>query len=463
MARLIWHDPFWDGKRKGVLIAIAAAGFMLILLFLGNMSYIYGSLFNSNNRAQALNILAVDFDGGVIGRSLSAAYTSLQGNSFPSLHFHSASEYPTVQDVRNAVCRGDYWGAVVAQPGASNRLAAALGGGAAAASYPSNNTLTYIYNAVRYPAVELGEIVGNLQTLIGAATPAYHALNGSNAIQILNTTDRVAVLAFTDPIRASSIDIMPTPQGTRVLHNTVTMVLPIIQQFFFLMALNGINNSYGAYGRLRSSRIITMRIIIAFTYTFIASLTIAGYIWAFRENWPVNGNQFVLTWMMFWLYTHINFLVMDTVTAFIPPSFLSFFVLTWVITNVTSTIYPFELNPEFYRWSYALPAHEVYSVLVTIWSGGCANQLYRALPILFSWEVVGVIGATAGTMYRNRNARKEVLALEKKEKNLDSRDLREAEDLERLEKMDTRGAGPSFPMPFLGGDKRPPIRRQGTV
>lgn len=66
-------------------------------------------------------------------------------------------------------------------------------------------------------------------------------------------------------------------------------------------------------------------------------------------------------------------------------------------------------------------------------------------------------------MYRNRNAKKEVLALEEKEKNLNSRDLREAEDLERLEKMDTRGAGPSFPMPFLGGDKRPPIRRQGTV
>jgi hypothetical protein len=155
------------------------------------------------------------------------------------------------------------------------------------------------------------------------------------------------------------------------------MILAIIQQFFFLMAINGINNNSGIYGRLKSSRIGVMRMIISIVYTLLSSLTVAGYIWAFRENWGVNGNQFVLTWMAYWLYMHVNFLVLDTVTAFIPASFLSFFVLTWVITNVTSSIYPFELNPGFYRWAYALPALEAYSVLIQIWSGGCNNQLYQ--------------------------------------------------------------------------------------
>jgi hypothetical protein len=466
MARLIWHDRFWDGKRKEFLIAITMAGIMLICLFLANMSYLYGSLFKSGDRAHALKMLAVNYDGGYIGQSLSAAYASLQGDNFPSIEFASTTDYPAVQDVRNAVCRGDFWGAVVAQPGASTRLSAALGGGTAAAEYQSNNTLTYIYNGARYAAVALGDVAGNLETLIGAAGSAYHALNGS-AIQAVNANDPAAVLAFTNPIQASSIDIMPTPQGTRVLFNTVSMVLPIVQQFFFLMALNGINNNFAIYGRLKSTRIGFMRMVISIVYTFLSSLTVVGYIWAFRENWGVNGNQFVLSWMTYWLYMHVNFLVLDTVTAFIPASFLSFFVLTWAITNVTSSIYPFELSAGFYRVGYALPAHEAYSILIQIWSGGCNNQLYRALPILFAWEVVGLTGSVLGMFYRNKNARKEVLALEEKEdKQLQNGELAlplEDDFRANTVRIESKTAGPSFPMPFLTNDRTLALRRQGTV
>ncbi|KAG4433592.1 hypothetical protein IFR05_010919 [Cadophora sp. M221] len=431
------------------------------------MSYLYGSLYRSGHRAHALNILAVDYDGGFIGQSISGAYSRLEGNDFPSLQFAPLSEYPSIQDARDAVCRGDYWAAIVSQPGASSRLSAALGGGVAAARYESNDTLTYVYNGARYAAVELGEIVASLQALIGAAVPAYHALNGTEAIKTLNASDSAAVMAFTNPIRPSSIEIMRTPQGTRILFNTVSMVLPIIQQFFFLMALNGINNNYGIYGRLRSSRIGIMRLSISLIYTFLASLTVAGYIWAYREDWGVTANQFALTWMTYWMYMHINFLVLDAITAFIPPSFLAFFVLTWTICNVTSAIYPFELNAGFYRWGYALPAREMYTVLVQVWSGGCNNQLHIALPILFAWEVVGVTMSVLGGFYRNANARREILAVEAKLDDEASGGAQVAtmEEIELLKMETRRHAGPSFPMPFLTADRRPigAMRRQGTV
>ena len=122
-----------------------------------------------------------------------------------------------------------------------------------------------------------------------------------------------------------SHDDQPT---VRVLSNTVAMVFPIIRHFFFHMGLNGISNNFNIYGRLRSSRIGLIRFSISILYTFLASLTVAGYIWAYREGWAVNGNQFVLVWMFFRLRMHINFAVLDAATAFIRLSFLSFFVLT---------------------------------------------------------------------------------------------------------------------------------------
>ncbi|TGO43762.1 hypothetical protein BCON_0935g00010 [Botryotinia convoluta] len=410
--RLLWRDPFWNGKRKPFGIGILMSGIMITLLFLTTMSYIYGVLFKSGYRAHNLNILAVDYDGGIIGEALSVAYRQFQGDEFPELQFHTTAQYPSLIEVQKAVCRGDYWGAIVAQPGASNRLSQALGGGSAASTYNSSDALTYINNGARYPAIQLGEITGNLETFIGAVSSVYHALNGSQALSSLNASNENAVLAFLNPIKASNINIKPTEQGTRVLFNTVSVVLPIIQQFFFLMALNGINNQFGIYGRLNSTQIGLMRLVISIVYTFIGSLATTGYIWAFRESWDVSGSQFALVWMSYWIYMHINFLILDTATAFIPVSFLPFFVLPWAIINVAATIYPFELSPGFYRWAYALPAHEFYSLVIRVESG-CGDVLYRVLPILFSWEVVGLALAISGSSYRNRHAEAELIAVGK--------------------------------------------------
>lgn len=116
----------------------------------------------------------------------------------------------------------------------------------------------------------------------------------------------------------------------------------------------------------------------------------AGYIWAFREDWGVTAGQFFETWMCLWFYMEINYLVLDAVVGtIIPMSFFSYFMLTWVILNIGSTLYPFELSPGFYRWGWALPAHNIWLVLVDIWSNGCRQQLDVTMPILFAWWFAG--------------------------------------------------------------------------
>jgi hypothetical protein len=47
-----------------------------------------------------------------------------------------------------------------------------------------------------------------------------------------------------------------------------------------------------------------------------------------------------------------------------------------------------------------MPAHEVYQVLVDIWSGGCNPQLHYALPILFALEISGLFFGLLGTHRR---------------------------------------------------------------
>lgn len=389
--RYPFFSAYWAERRKSWLIPIAMTFLLLQLLFLGNLSYLYGSLFKAGSRAHNMNVLAVDYDGASIGQSLSAAYSSAKGSGFPTLDYRSASEYPDQASLRHAVCKGDYWAAIYTHAGATDRLVSAVEGDNSTA-YNPNDTITYITNGIHYPVVTTSYLVTNLQQLIISASRIIYSVAGQDLLASANLTNPDALSALFNPIMPTAIDIMPTEQTPRVLLNTVTTVMPILMQFFFFMATDNISDHNGVYTKLRTWDVYIFRLVLTKLYTLMSGLITTAYIWSFREHWGIGTGKFFEMWMCFWLYCEINSLVLNTLlTTVIPMPFVPFFMLTWIIMNITSTVYPFVLNAGFYRWGYALPAHNIWTVLVGIWSDGCALKKDVALPILFSWWVLGHI------------------------------------------------------------------------
>ncbi|EYE98311.1 SNG1 family protein [Aspergillus ruber CBS 135680] len=450
---------FWKESRKGFLAALTTSFILLQILFLGNMCYLYATQYQDSSRFHNLNLLYVDYDGGVVGQSVLDAYGIMRGDSFPSLQQSPATNYPDPSDVRRAVCSGDYWGAIYTKSGASSNLSSAFATGSG-----DRNSLAYVWNGARYPAFAQSAIYSNLIALVQVTRSAFYSRNASDVMSTAPlSTNPESLQAFLDPIKATEVNIKVTEQGTRVLYNTVSMVMPIIQQFFFMMALNGISSQFQLLTKLSPTANGLLRMCISFAYTFFGSLCMVGYIWAFRESWAVNSNQFALCWMIIWLYMHINFLIVDILTSFVSLRFMPFCILTWVIMNVASTISPFELNPGFFRWGYALPAHEVYQVLVQVWSDGCENQLYRALPILFSWWIAGIVFVVIAMRHRCQTAvaaEEAAAAAKKKEKDILQTNLSRGsstQDIIPWDRQDTVEAshteqaayGPSYHTPFV--------------
>jgi len=359
-----------------------------------------------------MNILYVDYDGGVIGTSVRDAYKTFQGGDFPSLVERAATQFATPDDLERAVCKTQYWAALYTSPGASAKLGDALTGGTAAATYNRCDVLTYIWNEARYPTVVDSAIVANLQSLSSAARMAYIARNGTGVLQTLSSTDPVAISVFTNPWLLANVNIQPTTQGSRAIYNTLVLVFIMIQEFFYLGTINGLYAQFKILAQLYPHRIIIYRNLVSLAYTFLGSLGTTGAIWAFRSNWNVNVNQFALTWAVLWLFAHANFVSLDVFTLWLPVQYVPMSVITWVIFNITSVIIPFELSPRFYHWAYAMPAHEVYQLLIDIWSRGCNPQLYYALPILFSLELLGMFFSALGIYRRCHYA---VLAKEAEE------------------------------------------------
>ncbi|KND92433.1 Nitrosoguanidine resistance protein SNG1 [Tolypocladium ophioglossoides CBS 100239] len=372
---------------------------LLLLLFFGLFCYMFGSLYQEESRTNNLDILWVDYDGGIIGDAVRDAYKSLQSNSFPTLVERPALEFPSESDLREVVCNTNYWAALYTFPRSSESLGLAIAG-SDASQYNPSHILSYIWNEARYPTVMDSLISSNLRALSDGARVAYTALNGTAAFSTIPPNNPAAISAFATPWTLSSINIQPTTQGPRTVYNTIVIVLVLIQDFFYLGAINGLYVQFKIYTRITPTRIILVRDVLSGTFTMVGSLLITCAIWAFRANWNVSGTQFALNWLILWLFAHANFLTLDVFTIWIPPQYISMALISWVVINVTSIILPFDLSSPFYRWGYALPAHAAYDALTDNWSNGCSPHLYYALPVLFAYELSGLFWTSLGVYKR---------------------------------------------------------------
>lgn len=397
--RLPYSHPLLKASRPKLLKAAAINFIILQLLFFALFCYLFGSLYQQGPRTHSMKIVWVDYDGGVIGEAVRNAYNSLRSQTFPTLVERPSSEYPSANSLYEAVCNTDYWAALYTVSGSSVNLGLTIAG-LNTTQYNQSNVLAYIWNEARYPTIVDSAISSNMNALSNAAQIAYITLNGTEALPTIPPNNPAALSAFTNPWILSSIDIKPTVQGSRAVYNTIVIVLILLEDFFFLATVNGLYAQFKVYTRALPSIIILIREMISITYTMVGAMLIAAAIWAFKADWEVSGTQFALTWLTLWLFAHVNFLMLDVFTIWIPPVYVPMALVTWVITNVTSIIIPFTLSNPFYRVGYALPAHSVYEVLIDIWSGGCNPHLYFALPILFSYEVVGTIFTSLGVYRR---------------------------------------------------------------
>lgn len=393
--RIRINDPSLRKTRLAFLKAATKNFLLLQILFLGLFAYIFGALYKQDDYVHNLNVVYVDYDGGLVGASIRNAYQALQADTFPTLMEHTASDYPTPDDLREAVCRTRFWGAIFTSPGASARIENAIATGST--NYNKNDAVSYLWNEARYPTVVDSAISSNLQALSSAARIDFANNNWTSTIQ---SPSDATISLFANPWQLTSINIMITAQGSRLIYNTLVIILILIQEFFYLGTINSLYDAFKIYPRLNPHRIIVFRLAISLAYTFIGSLCVAGAIWAFKTNWDVNGNQFVLTWIILWLFAHVNFLTFDVFTIWLPPPYVPMSLIAWIVMNVTSILLPFELSPGFYSYGYVYPAHEVYQILLDIWSRGCNPDLRYALPVLFALEISGLFISALGVHRR---------------------------------------------------------------
>ena len=196
----------------------AAKNFILLqLLFLALFSYIFGSLYLQGAEIHNMTIGFVDYDQGPIGAAVREAYRGLQSPGFPTLVESPSANFPTPSDLRDAVCRTEYWAALYILPNSSTQIRDALV--SSTSSFDRHNIMAYVWNQARYSTVIDQAIASNVIKLSHAARIAYTTSPDSNLLSVPNniTLNPTTLSLLAEPWDLRSINIQPTAQGSRAI------------------------------------------------------------------------------------------------------------------------------------------------------------------------------------------------------------------------------------------------------
>lgn len=389
-----------------MLKALIPAALMILAVLWINASHVYGVFYHQGAYVHRATVALADFDGGDFGEALRLAAATNNGTYGHPTYISINTAGSSPEQVRHEVFKGTYWSAIVVQPGATTRFQDAVNG--TASSYDSSNVYTYYLLDARYYTLYASSI---LSTTISTASTASSIFSTQFIAPLLlrsstaNTT--AAISALTGPALAAE-----KPAGSQLFSamddkaflNTLGAVLPILMQFFFIMAWNGICNGMHLYAAYDVRTHTFARLFWSTFWPLVSSLCASGWTFAYRGAYAIDAKMFFAFWAVTWVVCMIHFDVLDVITGFVPMAFVPFLFLTWVIFNVVASLGPEEMLHHWYRVSYFFPSLHWYRTFITIITQGGYNKLHYTLPVLAAWLVLTKCLSPLATRNRVRKA-----------------------------------------------------------
>lgn len=379
------------------------------------LSLFSGTFLGVKHNLGLLNVWVVDFDNvtdAVVGPMVVDTAKRLSTSPGPDITFEilPASRFEDTLAVRRGIYHQHAWGAIMVQPGASNRLRNAIRTGNV--SYDPTEACEVIYISAR-----------DQTTLASYITPAIHRLEmetqaGFGAAwsqeifsdpSINLTSFSTVPQAFNPAIGFTTVDLRPygPPQVTPWV--SVALIYLIIIAFFsytfFIPTHTHFINEMEGHRQIRFHHLIVWKYLSTLGAYFFMSFGYSLVPLMFQvpfSDAPASAVEAVAhanaygrgTFPVFWM---INFLGMcalgfacENAAMILGQPWTALWLIFWVISNVSTAFYPVPLAPGIYQYGYAFPLHAVVSATRTVLFD-VHSTMGLDLGILLAWWAVNTI------------------------------------------------------------------------
>ncbi|KAG6812721.1 hypothetical protein H0H92_001082 [Tricholoma furcatifolium] len=369
---------FFDEKnaiQRKIYFKIFFGGVMAVIIAIFAILSIYwGSLWKSPVRN--FNGWVVDFDGGSIGQSVVQALTSaeVQAEGLITYTAVDASLFPNgLDDVANAVREEKTWVVVTINTGSTSRFESSIA--TPNAAYNGSEAITVFGNEARnengYRIFTNPSVIATLD----AVTQQFAVQTASQQASHSNLTG----------LLATSPQTLVTP-----IYYTINNVVPFDIPVY--MILNGAREVSGLNRNLSLRSLIVTRFASSIGAYFIISLFYALLSVAFQVPFSrkFGHSGFLVFWMLNWVGMMAVGLALEALITILTPRFIPFFMIIWIIIDVSVCIYPIDVLPKIFYYGYAAPFYNVSRAVRTI-VFGTKNTVGMNFGILLVWAAISCI------------------------------------------------------------------------
>lgn len=381
-------------------------------------SIYWGSMYQRKSRIKNLRMLVVIEDDKtinnvepLIGNSIQKILQTDEAKYYGDWHIYNSTQFAeeaakhnNVDKIEDEVYRlvhqQKYWSSIYVKPNATYNYYKAIESGDTSYNI-SDNTITSIY--------ETGRDFLNMQQYVTPSIKAIESIwikqSTSNITMSLieNISNRNKVTQNLDSLKVIStqlgfqyIDHRPFNDPVLLSPMQVGLIYMIIITFFGFNFFAAVHQKV-AQTNLKKSHFLIYRVLSSGFSFFIISLFFSFVSLAMQVDFtPAYGHAgFLVYWMTafitMWAVGAMNE-IMAMLAIMVNPPLLGFWLLFWVVINITPTYTPLALSPKFFRYGYALPIHNSYEATKVIFFNTSKYQLGRNYGILITWVILTSIG-----------------------------------------------------------------------
>ncbi|KAG2736112.1 hypothetical protein G9P44_000202 [Scheffersomyces stipitis] len=397
-------------KRHRLTYKFGLIYFLMAFFVLGIFSIYWGSMYNRFDRLRNLRMLVVIEDEEVNGISpyIGDEIRAILRDPIAKYHgdwiVFNSSEFQAVADRHNNSIEAEiqrqihhqrYWASLYVKPNATYNLYQALLTGDTTYNV-TNNSVISIYETGRDFLNMNSYVIPSVETIEEMWLDTQAPVMLQIAEQLPNRTEVLAhpgsLSILASPISLAFFDLRPYTDPVLVAPSQVGLIYMIIVTFFQFNFFADIHQEVAKFG-LKKNHYILYRFIASVISFFVLSLFYSLVTLAFQVDFTkaFGKSGFLVYWMIsfltMWAVGSANEIMGMLLIAFYPPM-LGFWMLFWVIVNITPTFTPLALSAKFFRYGYGLPIHASYELTKVVFFDTYKGAMGRNFGILIAWIVI---------------------------------------------------------------------------
>lgn len=391
-----YFSPRLKDHRKKIIGKFLLINFTLGAFCIAILSIYWGATYKRNYYLFKVNVLTVIQDqSDLVGTTMSAILPTLIGSVPCTWHIYNSTSFSdrynvTTEQIDNKVLElihGEkYWMALNVKPNATNALYDSLTGGAA--TFNSTDYFDVIFEGGRDPTSVKSTIIPNMQELEALYSEYYDQNYLPQLIANISSSISTERLIAAATINFNYDDNRPFTDYILLSPLQVGLIYCLLLTFFQLSLYAPLHIEMAQV--LKPKHMLFYRLGISWLTYFFLALFFCTVSAVFKIDFtPAFGRGgFIVYWMTTWLLmmalggANENMISLILVLG---PQYLGFWLMLWIILNISPSFYPMVLNNEFYRYGYAMPIHNGIDIFKVIFLDLSKHKMGRNYGILVAW------------------------------------------------------------------------------